>query len=256
MLSFVEKGNGIPLLLLHAFPLDHSMWFAQADHFRARYRVVMPDLPGFGDSKPVRPWTISDIGNDLQELLDKLKIETCMLAGLSLGGYIALPFAARHPRRISKLVLAHTRARADTDIERAGRNDMIATLRKDGTEALPGKMLSRLLGPAAPATVREWVTQTIQRVDANAAIHAIEAMRDRADSTPSLQTIQCPTLVIAGDGDAIMKVEDARSMAAALPRGTLAVIPNTGHLSNLEDPPAFNRVLEEFLIVSEQALRD
>ena len=246
MLRFEEKGNGDPLLLVHAFPLDHSMWHPQVDFFKARYRLITPDLPGFG-STPGRQWTMAGVGNELLQLLDDLKIDKCVLGGLSMGGYIIIPFSARHPDRVSKLVLAHTRARADTEVERAARNGMIAAVRKDGNAVLPVKVLPRLLGPAPPAHVREWITQAMSRVDPAAVIHAVEAMRDRADSTPLLARIKCPALVVAGDGDSILRVEDARAMAAALPQGTLAVIPNTGHLSNLEDPSTFNRELDEFL---------
>jgi pimeloyl-ACP methyl ester carboxylesterase len=246
MLAFVEKGQGPVLLFVHAFPLDHSMWDAQIRHFEGRYRVIAPDLPGFGGT-PDRAWSIAEAGEQLRELLHKLGVRTCALAGLSMGGYIAIPFAANYPETVSKLVLAHTRARADTDLEKAMRNGMIASLRRDGTASLPEKLLPRLLGPQVAPDVREGVRKRIEAANAEAAAHAVEAMRDRQDSTPLLARIQCPVLVIAGDSDAIIKPEDSRDMAAALPHGTLTVIPNTGHLSNLEDPSSFNSALDGFL---------
>jgi pimeloyl-ACP methyl ester carboxylesterase len=164
-----------------------------------------------------------------------------------MGGYISLPFAAANPDRVEKLVLAHTSARADTDAERAARNDMIEALDSEGIRILPARMLPRLLGPNASPQAQQFVKDAIQRTGIQAAIHAVSAMRDRPDATARLAQISCPALVIAGDADAIMKIEDAEAMAAGMPQGRLAVIPNSGHLSNLEEPELFNRTLAEFL---------
>jgi 3-oxoadipate enol-lactonase len=250
MLHVVDRGKGEALVFVHAFPLDHTMWSAQAEFFGRQYRVVTPDLPGFGLSGDTEAWTIPQVGDQLIAVMDELGIERCTLIGLSIGGYISLPLAINHPTRVSKLVLAHTRARADTETERAARNDMIGLLQREGIAALPGRMLPRLLGPQASAEVQNWVRQTIEGAETEAAIHAVEAMRDRADSTPRLSQVTCPTLVIAGDGDAIIKVEECRELAEAIPNGKLAVIPKTGHLSNIEDPAAFNKVLSDFVIPS------
>jgi pimeloyl-ACP methyl ester carboxylesterase len=247
MLSFDERGRGPALLFIHAYPLDHSMWDAQMAFFSKRFRVVAPDIIGFGGSQPPRPWTIPDMVQALVSLLDHLKIEKCTPVGLSIGGYIGLPFALIHPDRVERLVLAHTRARADLESERAARNAMIEGLRKDGVSSLPEKMLPRLLGASASPEVRNQVRASIERASAEASIHAVTAMRERADQTGNLSRLRCPTLVIAGSGDAILKVEDCQSMAAAIPGAEFVVIPNTGHLSNLEDPPAFNEALDGFL---------
>jgi pimeloyl-ACP methyl ester carboxylesterase len=245
MLSFNERGRGPTLLFIHAYPLDHSMWDAQMGFFSKRFRVVAPDIIGFGGSQPPRPWTIPDMVQELVSLLDHLEIETCTPIGLSIGGYIGLPFALTNPDRVERLVLAHTRARADLESERAARNAMIEGLRKDGVSSLPEKMLPRLLGASASTEVRNRVRASIERANAEASIHAVTAMRDRADQTGNLSRLHCPTLVVAGSGDAILKVEDCRAMAAAIPGAEIVVIP-TGHLSNLEDPPAFNEALDRF----------
>ena len=247
MLNYTERGQGPALVLVHAFPLDSSMWRAQVDFFATRYRVVTPDIIGFGGSQPPRPWSMQQMGDELVALLDELDIERCTLAGLSMGGYVSLPFAFAHPNRVQRLVLAHTRARADLDTERAARNAMIEELKKDGVATLPDKMLPRLLGPAAPESVRNAVRASILKTTAEADIHAVTAMRDRIDQTAGLGRMDCPTLVITGSADAIMKVEDSEAMAQAIPGATFAVIPNTGHLSNLEDPSAFNRAVDNFL---------
>jgi pimeloyl-ACP methyl ester carboxylesterase len=248
MLGFSERGSGPPLVLVHAFPLDSTMWRAQVEWFSPRYRVVTPDVIGFGSSQPYsRPWSMSDMGDELEALLDRLEISKCRLVGLSMGGYIGLPFALKHPGRVKCLALAHTRARADFDTERSGRTAMIEELKRDGNGNLPAKMLPRLLGPDASVEVRDYVKTTILGSSAEACIHAVTAMRDRADQTANLATLRCPTLVIAGSGDAILKVEDCEAMAAAIPGARCQVIPRTGHLSNLEAPQTFNDVLDRFL---------
>ena len=247
MLHYIDKGHGSVLLFIHAFPLDHSMWQSQMEFFQNRCRVVAPDILGFGGSQPPRPWNMEQMGDELLILMDHLNIDRCTLAGLSIGGYIALPFAAKHPNRVEKLVLAHTRARADNETERNNRTAMIEALQKNGIAILPERMLPRLLAPGAPADIRERLTQTILDASPNAAIFAVTAMRNRTDATSLLGQLQCPTLVIAGGQDAILNVDDCRQMAAAIPDGKFVVIANAGHMSNLENPTEFNRVLEEFL---------
>ena len=247
MLHFAERGQGPALILIHAFPLDSSMWHAQMAYFSDRYRVIAPDLPGFGGSQPPHAWTIPEIGEELAELMDRLRLEKCTLAGLSIGGYIALPFTLKHPKRVERLILANTRARADVDEERSTRNAMIEGLRKAGTANLPDKMLPRLLGPETPETVRSWVKTCIERTSAEAAIHAVTAMRDRVDQTKHLDQLHCPTLVIAGSADAIIPVKECEEMAAVIPGSEIAVISQSGHLSNLENPEAFNQAIDRFL---------
>jgi 3-oxoadipate enol-lactonase len=247
MLGFSEQGHGPALVLIHAYPLDHCMWLPQIDAFSRHYRVVTPDVFGFGGSQPPRPWTMADMSEALLALLNQLKIDKCILAGLSMGGYIAIPFTLSHMDRVERLILAHTRGRADLEAETTARNAMIASLKKDGTATLPDKMAPRLLASTATEDVKKLVRDSIQRATQEACVHAVTAMRDRADQTAHLKLIARPTLVITGAADAIIKVEDSERMAAALPAGQLSVIEGTGHLSNLENPPAFNQAVEEFL---------
>jgi 3-oxoadipate enol-lactonase len=247
MLSFSEQGRGPALVFLHAYPLDRSMWQTQVEAFSSRYRVVTPDAFGFGGSQPSRPWTMPEMGDALLELLNHLKIDRCTLAGLSMGGYIAIPFALAHADRIDRLILAHTRARADIEAEKAARNDMVAAIKKDGVGSLPDKMIPRLVAPNAAEEVRKFVRDSIMRASAEACVHAVTAMRDRLDQTEKLGKINCPTLVITGDADAIIKVEESKTMAAAILNSELKILSGTGHLSNLEDAPSFNKVLSDFL---------
>jgi pimeloyl-ACP methyl ester carboxylesterase len=247
MLKFHEQGRGAPVLLIHAFPLDHTMWDPQVKFFADRFRVITPDIPGFGDSDNIGPWSIPQLAAEMVALIDHLALERCVIAGLSLGGYIALSIAVKHPGVVARLILAHTRSRADTETERASRTDLIAALEKDGTSILPSRLLPRLLGPNAAESVRQQVAAMVERANREACIHAITAMRERPDMTVKLPEIACPTMVVAGDSDVIIPVEECQKMASMIPQGTIAVIPKTGHLSNLEDSRAFNASMDTFL---------
>jgi pimeloyl-ACP methyl ester carboxylesterase len=246
-IHYTDEGRGPALVLIHAFPLDHTMWRSQIDHFKGRFRVVAPDLRGFGKSRPAMPWTIDDACEDIRQILDTLGIENCALAGLSMGGYVSLPFQERYPGRVNKLILANTRARADNDAEKSARTAMIAALEQGGAAILPDRMLPRLLGPNASPQVVQLVRSVILNTDPQAAIYAVMAMRDRADKTTVLHRIDCPALVISGEDDVISKLEEGGEMAAAIPGGRFAAIPKAGHLTNLENPQAFNKALEDFL---------
>jgi pimeloyl-ACP methyl ester carboxylesterase len=246
-IHYLESGTGRPLVFLHAFPLNAAMWLQQIEAFREGFRIIAPDLRGFGKSTPASPWTIEDACADLNEFLTTVDVSDCTLIGLSMGGYIGLPFAARFPERIHSLVLADTRARADNEVEAAGRTGMIADIQAGGVAVLLERMLPRLLKPdPAPEAVRT-VTGMIEQANIQAAVHALAAMRGRADASAALERLACPVLVIAGDQDVITRVTEGRAMAKAARNGRFVEVPDAGHLSNLENPPAFNQALKDFL---------
>ena len=167
-----------------------------------------------------------------------------------MGGYIALSLCARHSKRVRQLVLSNTRARADNEAEKAARNEMIAALEQTGPSILPDRMLPRLLKPNPLPEVVGKVRSMIEEVSASAAIYAVMAMRERPDSSTWLYRIGCPTMVVTGDEDAMIRVEDSRAMADVIPGSRFIRIPNSGHLSNLENPDQFNRALLDFLLPS------
>jgi 3-oxoadipate enol-lactonase len=246
-INYVDQGSGAPVLLIHAFPLNNTLWEPQIGPLSEQYRVIAPNIRGFGGSGPASPWTIDEMCDDLNEFLEKLGMTTCVVAGVSLGGYIALPFRIKYPKRVLKLVLANTRARADNETEKAARNEMIAAIRQHGTAILPERMLPRLLKPNPLPDVSRKVRSMIEEVDASAAIHAVAAMRDRPDSSSALHRVDCPTLVVTGENDAIIRLEDAQAMADSIPGCKYVEISESGHLSNLENPAEFNRALFDFL---------
>lgn len=223
------------------------MWEAQATALSERFRVLTPDVRGFGQSCPPRPWTIEEMCGELRDLMDKENIPDCALVGLSMGGYIALPFYSKYPERVRQLVLANTRARADNETEKAARTDMIAALEQSGIGVLPDRMLSRLLQPNPSAEVVRTVRAIIERTDPLAAIYALMAMRDRPDSSTVLHRIHCPALVIASEHDQVTRIDECRAMAETIPGGRFVQIAHAGHLSNLENHVEFNHALTVFL---------
>jgi len=247
-LNYFENGRGPVVLLLHAFPLNQAMWKSQVAALSSRFRVITPDIRGFGQSLPASSWTIEEMCDDLAEFLDRMDVASCALVGLSMGGYIALPFWSKYPTRVHQLVLANTRARADNDTEKAARTEMIAALEQSGTAILPDRMLPRLLQPNPYAEVVRLVRSMIEQVDVSGAIYALMAMRDRPDQSTVLYRINCPALVVAGENDVITRKEECRGIAEIITGGRFVEIPNAGHLSNLENPEDFNRALDEFLL--------
>lgn len=244
----IDIGSGPALLFLHAFPLNSEMWRPQAAAFADRFRIVAPDIRGFGSgASRVDPWSFDDVREDLFGLLDALGIERCTLIGLSMGGYLAFHFLKAHAERVERFVAADTRARSDNDPEKAGRDGMIAALQSRGHAALAERMIPKLLSSTPEAAVLTGVRKLIDQTSANSAIHALTAMRNREDSSQVPGQIQCPALVIVGQQDLVTRVEEARQLAASIAGSRLVEIPRAGHLSSLEAPDAFNAALAAFL---------
>ncbi len=185
---------------------------------------------------------------DLKEFVDVLDLENYAIVGLSMGGYIAIPFTFWFPDKVRQLVLADTRARADTPAEKQARTQMMAELVRQGNQILPTLMLPRLLRPDPTPQAVEFVTSIITENDPSAAMHALIAMRDRPDSSMALDRINCPTLVLAGEFDSVTRIDECRAMAETMPNAMFVEISRAGHLSNVDNPKAFNQALDQFLV--------
>lgn len=239
------------LVLLHGFPLDHEMWRPQIVKFVPQCRVIAPDLPGFGCAEPPTiPFSMDSIADSIVQMLESSGIsKKVVLCGLSMGGYIALAIARRHPGRLQGLILADTRAEPDDETGKENRNRMIELVSKSGPEAIIDMMLPKLLGattqqgqPGLRASVRAMAA----RQSAEGISAALVAMRDRPDARPALAEIRVPTLVIVGEEDANTPVSMASALAKSIQGASLEVIPRAGHLSNLENSAAFNSAVERF----------
>jgi pimeloyl-ACP methyl ester carboxylesterase len=246
-IGYLDQGSGPAVLLIHAFPLNRTMWAPQLPALSNRFRVIAPDLPGFGESQPASPWSMEDFAEDLQQLLDALGVRDAAIAGVSIGGYIAFAFWSKYPERIRQLVISNSRARADNETEKSARNEMIAAIQQRGASILPDRMLPRLLQPNPSAEAARTVRDIMAQANPSAAAYALMAMRDRMDFSTMLHRVTCPAMVITGENDVIIRAEDSRDVAERISGARFVTIPNSGHLSNLENPERFNAELISFL---------
>jgi len=249
---YLDAGSGWPVVLIHAFPLDADMWRPQLERVPEGWRFIAPDLRGFGPHAvpAAASITLDDMAADISALLDELAIDPAVIGGLSMGGYITFALFRRAPERFSGMILADTRAQADTPEGLEGRRQMIATARARGPAAVADSMLPKLLGktsfdrrPDLPQRVRAM----IERSRTDGIVAAIEAMMARPDSTPDLSRISCPTLVVVGEEDMVTPVTDAVALQNQIGRSRLVILPQAGHLSNLEVPDGFALALADFL---------
>jgi pimeloyl-ACP methyl ester carboxylesterase len=247
--AYDSAGSGVPLLLLHAFPLTRAMYSDQVEALRDVARVLTLDAPGVGRSEP-GPLTIDGIADLAGRLLEALQIPRAVVGGVSMGGYAALAFARRHPDKLLGLVLANTRAAADSDEGRKGRAEMAAVARKEGPSAIAERMLPKVLGATALKRNRklvERVREMIESVPGDVIADLLGALAGRADSTPILEKIQVPTLVIAAEEDTLTPASEALEWSKLIPASRYVEIQGAGHLSNLEAPDKFNKAVREFL---------
>jgi pimeloyl-ACP methyl ester carboxylesterase len=236
------------LLLIHAFPLDATMWSPQIAAFERSLPVAAPNLPGFGDMSPAGPLASMDEGADVMaEDLASRGIDRAVACGLSMGGYVAFSFWRRHRDRVIGLVLANTRAGADDDAGKERRRTLAARLREEGNGFLVANP-PPLLSANAPGELWARVKDMIEEQPAGSIGAASLAMADRVDSTADLAGIDVPTLVITSTGDTLIPPEASSPMAEQIPGARLEVIEGAGHLSNLEAPEDFNRLLHGFLV--------
>lgn len=253
-LHYLEAGSGDrALVLLHAFPLHAAMWERQLADLSDGWRVIAPDLPGFGQSDPLpdpNEPSLEALADAVAGLLDHLGLSQVVLGGLSMGGYTAFVFARHHRPRLRALVLADTRAGADSSEVRERRTKQQGEVRERGTAELVETLLGNLLTEETHAQRHEIVEHARRlMLDASpgAVIAALEAMKRRSDASEDLAGLDVPTLILVGDKDASAPVDVAEEMAQHLPNARLAIIPDAGHLSNLEQPKAFNAELKAFL---------
>jgi pimeloyl-ACP methyl ester carboxylesterase len=232
------------LLLVHGFPLDHTLWDPQVASLRDVARVLAPDLPGFGTSAaPRTTMTMDDYADALAVTIE----EPCVICGLSMGGYVALAFVAKHPDKVRGLILCNTRAGADDEKGREGRRASEKKVQDAGVPELANGMLPKMLTPKAPADLRASVQAMMARQPADGVIAALRGMAARPDRTPMLSSIHVPTLILTGRDDTLIPPSESEAMARAIPGSRLLVIDGAAHLSNLEAPVAFDAAVREFL---------
>lgn len=255
-MSVVDRGSGLPVVLLHGFPLDHQMWSLQIEALAGRCRVIAPDLRGYGGSSlgevdPVHGVSMERYADDLARMLDALGEERpVVLCGFSMGGYIAWAFLRKHRPRVRALVLCDTRAQGDTSEARANRLKMADHVEEWGSSKVAEMMAPKLFAQRTiderPDVVRR-VVDVISATDPRAIAAAQRGMASRPDSTALLKSVGVPTLVLGGEEDTLSPEAEMAAMAEQIPGARFLTVPAAGHLAPVEQPEEVARALTGFL---------
>lgn len=247
-LAYDDAGLGLPVVYVHGYPHDRTLWAPQIGALTIPTRAVAVDLRGFGESGGTAT-CIDQYADDIAALIAELGLIRVAIVGVSMGGYVALALWRRAPDLIRAMALVSTRAGADDAAGRARRDRQIEFMHARGTAALADELIMGMVGATTHAQRPELVRSIhamLARAPVPAIVGALTAMRDRADSTPTLPTISVPALVVAGDEDTLIPPGEAHALHAGIARSRLEIVAGTGHLPNAERPAAFNHILSEF----------
>jgi pimeloyl-ACP methyl ester carboxylesterase len=248
-IGYDDEGTGDALVLVHGHPFDRSMWRPQVERFsRAGWRVIAPDLRGYGESTVVPGKTTLDVfARDIAGLLDRLGVERFVLGGLSMGGQIVLECHRLFAHRLRGLVLADTSAPADTEAGREWRRSTAERLLREGMGPHAAEVLHKMVSRSAPPGVIRHVLGMMRGTDPEGAAAALRGRAERPDYVAMLAGVAVPALVVVGAEDEFTPLADARLMSDEIPDATLAVVEGAAHMPNLERPAEFDEALEEFL---------
>jgi len=253
-LAVEVRGDGLPVLFVHGFPFDRTVWRHQLATL-SRVRRIAPDLRGVGGSgtpSAADGYSLARYADDLVAVLDALGVREAVLCGLSMGGYVIFELLRRHPGRVKAMILADTKPQADSVEAKRGREELTRVAEQEGQDAVIEQLLPRLLAPATQATQPEVVGQVremARRWSVPGLVGALRTLRDRPDSTETLRGVRVPTLVLVGSDDEIAPPDTARAMAQLIPGAQCHVVPAAGHMTPLEQPLATGRLLADFLRV-------
>ena len=237
----------VPIVMLHPFPMDAGFWSVVVPHLASERPVLTPEFPGLGSAPMAEAPSVDGHADEVAALIARAAPGgRAAVCGLSLGGYVALSLAIRHPTRVAALVLADTRAEADAPEAREGRLASAARVRAEGTAGFLDELVPRLVAVGDGASL----TAARALADAQspeAVARALEALADRADRVSDLPDVVAPALVLVGEADALTPITAAETLARGLPDAELAVVPGAGHLTALERPDEFADAVRGFL---------
>jgi 3-oxoadipate enol-lactonase len=252
-MNYAERGipNGLPVIFLHGFPFSHKMWEPQMSMLPQNIRTISYDVRGHGFSDVGDgQYTIEMFVDDLIALLDYLVIERAIVCGLSMGGYIALRVVEQHPERIAGLVLCDTKSEPDTNEAKIKRTTTLKMIKSSGVHSFAEDFVKSIFWEGTftnnPAAI-EFIKQIIHANSPLGICGTLLALASRTDTTPSLPSIHVPTCLIVGEHDKLTPPSAARMMHESIAGSELHILPQAGHMSNLENSKSFNEVLTTFL---------
>lgn len=233
-LAYEDHGEGLPVVFLHGFPLNRTIWHPLIPLLKEQARLILPDLRGFGES-PVTDgvYSMRLLAEDVLQLLNRLEMERVTLVGHSMGGYVALAFAHAYPNRLASLGLVSSQTEADSPEKRQKRIVNARNVRARGVRVLAKNLPDQLTDdPALASEIKQLILQS----DPKAVIGSLQGMAEREDASAWLPAIRVPTLVLAGEQDKIVSVEAPQTFVRFIPRGWLVTVPGAGHMPMLEAP--------------------
>lgn len=244
-LAYDRIGAGTPLVLIHGFPLDHSIWDKVVPPLSVHFDLIIPDVRGFGEStSSASKWSMNDLAEDVARLLDHLKIESAFLAGHSMGGYIALAFAGIFPGRVRGIALVASQTAADAPEKQADRVKQAGQIARDGTGDTVAGMTAKL---SSDVQVQKYVHDLMRKQESQGFIGSLHAMAGRTDTMAVLAESTYPVILIHGDSDALIPIQRAHDVQAAVPRAELVQLHEAGHMPMLEMPEQATEGLKRFL---------
>jgi pimeloyl-ACP methyl ester carboxylesterase len=234
ILAYERLGRGAPLVLIHGFPLDHSIWDEITPLLSSTFDLILPDLRGFGESVSSAPaWTMRDLADDIAALLDHLGLESVFLVGHSMGGYVTLAFAGAYPQRVRGLALVSSQAAADPSERKAGRYAQARQIEEDGIGETVAGMTTKL---TADVRVQKFVHDLMRKQKPAGYVGSLKAMAERADTMSALEKNSFPVLLIHGEADGLIPLERAREIQARVPRARMVELSGVGHMPMMESP--------------------
>jgi pimeloyl-ACP methyl ester carboxylesterase len=248
-LAYEERGSGPVLLFVHGFPFDRTMWVPQLAGLAKIRTAVAVDLRGHGLSDVISggDFSMDLFADDIAKTLDAIGADKADIAGLSMGGYVLFSFWRRHPERVRSLIFIDTKAEADSEEGKAGREKTAETAASQGMQPIYETLSGKVVGSSPSIDVQDKLKEMMLGTSPEVAAADSLAMRDRADSTPDLPNINVPVLWLHGEEDALMPIDGARASAAKIPGAKFVSIPKGGHVSPMENPEATNAAIADFL---------
>jgi 3-oxoadipate enol-lactonase len=251
-MAYEENGSGLPIVMVHGYPLNRKIWQPQLEGLSDLARLIAPDLRGHGESQPLPgPYWMDLLAQDIKQFLDALRVpRPFILCGLSMGGYVAMAYYRQYSPELAGLIFAATRAKPDSAAGKKNRDQAAAKAQREGVSAVVESMLPKLLSPKTLQHNPELVDRfrdIMKQTSLEAILGDLMGMKERPDSIPTLEEILLPTLIVYGEDDQVIGRKEIEDMHEALTHSQLVVIPEAGHLLNMEQPQRFNQAVRGYL---------